>query len=261
MQGRSTKEIDDMQDLKFQRAIVTGGNGGLGLGVVEALVGHGAKVMVVARDAQRLAEVEHRLGVICARGDVTDRALAVSLLQEFRPTVLVLNAGATPPMGPLNTLSWENFSAPWNIDVKAGFNWIQEAIRLPLSPGSRVLIASSGAAIAGSPLSGGYAGAKRMLWLMASYANVVSAELGLGIRFQALVPQQMTAAGGVGRAGADYYSRRKGVTPEQLLAGFGKPLSAQDYGGYVIRILTEAQYEDAPAFGVKGDHGIVALGA
>jgi NAD(P)-dependent dehydrogenase (short-subunit alcohol dehydrogenase family) len=250
-----------MQTLKNERAIVTGGSSGLGLGVVESLVARGAKVMVVARDAQRLAEVENRLGVAGAAGDVADRALAVSLLQEFRPTVLVLNAGATPPMGPLHEQSWESFSANWNSDVKAGFHWIQEAIRLPLARGSRVLIGSSGAAIAGSPMSGGYAGAKRMLWLMASYANVVSAESNLGIRFQALVPQQMTAAGGVGRAGAELYARRKGVTPEQFLAGFGKPLSAHDFGEYVARILTEPQYEETPAFGIKSDRGIVALGA
>jgi NAD(P)-dependent dehydrogenase (short-subunit alcohol dehydrogenase family) len=43
-----------MQSLKNQRAIVTGGSSGLGLGVVESLVSRGAKVMVVARDAQRL---------------------------------------------------------------------------------------------------------------------------------------------------------------------------------------------------------------
>src|SRR5712675_3409440 len=91
-----------MQSLKNQRVIVTGGSSGLGLGVVEALVERGAKVMVVARDAQRLAEVEQRLGVVGAVGDVADRALATALLQEFRPTVLVLNAGAKPPMGPLH---------------------------------------------------------------------------------------------------------------------------------------------------------------
>ena len=100
-----------------------------------------------------------------------------------------------------------------------------------------------------------------MLWLMASYANVVSTELDLGICFQALVPQQMTAAGGVGRVGAEAYARRKGVTPEQILAGFGKALSARDFGEYVVSILTEARYEMAPAFGIKGDTGIVALGA
>src|ERR1700733_14080648 len=161
-----------MQNLKNERAIVTGGSSGLGLGVVESLVARGAKVMVVARDAQRLAEVEQRLGGAGAVGDVADQALATSLLHEFRPTVLVLNAGAKPSMGPLHEQSWEGFSAPWNSDARPAFHWIQAATRMPLARGSRVLIGSSGAAVAGSPLSGGYAGAKRMLWLMASYANV-----------------------------------------------------------------------------------------
>src|SRR5580692_2646129 len=74
-----------MQNLKNERAIVTGGSSGLGLGVVESLVARGTMVMVVARDAQRLAEVEQRLGVAGAVGDVADRALAMSLLHEFRP--------------------------------------------------------------------------------------------------------------------------------------------------------------------------------
>ncbi|SFS14291.1 short chain dehydrogenase [Dyella sp. OK004] len=250
-----------MQDLKDQRVIVTGGSSGLGLGVVEALAAHGANITVVARDAQRLAEVATRLGVNSAPGDVTDRALATSLLREIRPTILVLNAGSRPPMGPLHEQSWEGFSEPWNSDVKAGFHWIQEALRLPLERGSRVLVVSSGAAVNGSPMSGGYAGAKRMLWIMASYANGVSAELDLGIRFQAVVPRQMTAAGGVGRMASEYYSNRKGITQEQFLAGFGKPLSAQDFGDYVVRILTEAQYEEEPALGIKADYGIEALGA
>ena len=40
-----------------------------------------------------------------------------------------------------------------------------------------------------------------------------------------------------------------------------KPLSAHDFGEHVASILTEPQYEEAPAFGIKADHGIVALGA
>jgi NAD(P)-dependent dehydrogenase (short-subunit alcohol dehydrogenase family) len=83
------------------------------------------------------------------------------VLSDVRPSVLVLNAGATPPMGPLHELSWENFSRAWDVDVKAGFHWVQEALRLPLPRGSRVIIASSGAALNGSPLSGSYAGALR----------------------------------------------------------------------------------------------------
>jgi hypothetical protein len=44
---------------------------------------------------------------------------------------------------------------------------LQAALNQPLKPGSRVLVVSSGAAENGSPMSGGYGGAKRMLWFMA----------------------------------------------------------------------------------------------
>jgi NAD(P)-dependent dehydrogenase (short-subunit alcohol dehydrogenase family) len=248
-----------MQTLENQRALVTGGSSGLGLGIVEALVAAKANVVVVARDAQRLADVERRLGVTTVVGDVADAGFAESLLREFRPTVLALNAGAIPAMGPLHEQTWEGFSNTWNTDVKAGFHWLQAALRLPLARGSRVLVGSSGAAVNGSPMSGGYAGAKRMLWLMAGYANTVSAEQDLGIRFQAIVPRQMLAAGGVGRAGADAYARRKGVTPEAFLANFGTPMSAREFGDHIVSILTDPQYESAPAFALKGDSGIQAL--
>lgn len=250
-----------MQTLENRRALVTGGSSGLGLGIVEALVAAKANVVVVARDAQKLAEVERRLGVTTVVGDVVDAGLAESLLREFRPTVLALNAGAIPAMGPLHELTWEGFSNTWNSDVKAGFHWLQAALRLPLARGSRVLVGSSGAAVNGSPMSGGYAGAKRMLWLMAGYANGVSTEQDLGIRFQAIVPRQMLAAGGVGRAGAQAYARRKGVTPEAFLANFGTPMSAREFGDHVVNILTDPKYETAPAFALTGDSGIQALDA
>ena len=40
--------------LKDKTVVVTGGSRGLGLGLVEALVAHGARVTVVARDADAL---------------------------------------------------------------------------------------------------------------------------------------------------------------------------------------------------------------
>jgi NAD(P)-dependent dehydrogenase (short-subunit alcohol dehydrogenase family) len=40
--------------LKDKSAVVTGGSRGLGLGLVEALVAHGARVTVVARGAKAL---------------------------------------------------------------------------------------------------------------------------------------------------------------------------------------------------------------
>ncbi len=248
-----------MHTLESQRVVVTGGSRGLGLGVVEALVAQKADVVVVARDRGRLDEVKKRLGVQTVEGDVSDPAVATNVLREFRPRVLVLNAGATPVMAPIHEQKWDDFSGVWNNDVKAGFHWIQQAIRLPLARGSRILVSSSGAAVAGSPLSGGYAGAKRMLWLMAKYANGVSTELDLDLRFQALAPMQISGETEQGRTAAAAYAKKKGVTVEAFLAAFGKPMSPGAYGEHIVSILTDPKYETGLAFALKGDTGIQPL--
>jgi NAD(P)-dependent dehydrogenase (short-subunit alcohol dehydrogenase family) len=176
------------------------------LGLVEALVAQGARVTVVARNSDALKSVRARLGVATISADVTDESAAHRILAEVRPDILVLNAGATPRMGQLDQLSWADFTATWETDVKAGLYWVQAALKLALKPTSRVLVESSGAAQNGSPMSGGYAGAKRMLWFMASYANKIAEQKRLGIRFQAIVPQQIIGGTGVGDEASAAYA-------------------------------------------------------
>lgn len=81
-------------NLKNMNVVVTGGSKGLGLGLVEAFVSHGAKVTVVARSADALDSVRAQLGVATACADVTDAQAAQRILFETRPDLLVLNAGA-----------------------------------------------------------------------------------------------------------------------------------------------------------------------
>ena len=239
--------------------VVTGGSRGLGLGLVEALVDRGARVTVVARDKDALASVRQRLGVAVQPADVTDEGAAHRILAEVRPDILVLNAGATPRMGRLDQLSWADFTATWETDVKAGLYWLKAALNLPLNPGSRVLVGSSGAAVGGSPMSGGYGGAKRMLWFMAKYANGVSQQKNLGIRFQAIVPQQMVGGTGVGDAGASAYARAMGIEPAEFLKRFGVPMPPREFGEKVVSVLDDPQYAEGLAFGLKGDTGITML--
>jgi len=245
--------------LKDKNVVVTGGSRGLGLGLVEALVAHDASVTVVARDADALESVRARLGVATISADVTDETAARRILAEVRPDILALNAGTTPPMGRLDQMSWADFTAVWETDVKAGLYWLQAALNLPLKPGSRVLVGSSGAAVNGSPMSGGYAGAKRMLWFMAKYANGVAEQKGLGIRFQAIVPQQIIGGTGVGDAGANAYAAAMGMKPEAFLAGFGAPMPPREFGEKVVSVLDDPKYADGFAFGLKGDTGITIL--
>jgi NAD(P)-dependent dehydrogenase (short-subunit alcohol dehydrogenase family) len=246
-------------DLSNKRVVVTGGSRGLGLGLVEALVAQGATVTVVARSSDALEAVRARLGVHTVCADATDAAAAQRILSDTRPELLVLNAGAKPPMARLDKMAWHDFAATWETDVKAGLHWLQAALTLPLSPGSRVLVGSSGAALNGSPLSGGYAGAKRMLWVMARYANGVSEQSGLGIRFQVIVPQQMVGGTGVGDTGAKAYADAQGITIEQFLARFGTAMPPREFGEKVVRILNDPQYAAGMAFGVKGDTDILIL--
>ncbi|KPG73260.1 short-chain dehydrogenase [Stenotrophomonas maltophilia] len=246
-------------NLQGKVAVVTGGSRGLGLGIVEALVAKGAVVTVAARGQRDLEALADRLGVTVVLADVTDQRAAQRIVEDVRPDVLVLNAGVSPKMGRLDDLSWEDFSLAWETDVQAGLYWLQASLKTPLPPGSRVFVASSGAAESGSQRSGGYGGAKRMLWLMAKYANLISKDEGLGIVYQALVPRSMTLGTGVGDAAADAYSGSMNISAEEFVSRFGAPMSPRQYGDYVVALLEEARYEDALAFGINGESGVVVL--
>jgi NAD(P)-dependent dehydrogenase (short-subunit alcohol dehydrogenase family) len=69
-------------------------------------------------------------------------------LAPYEPQVVVLVAGASPLMRPLQHQTWETFSVNWHTDVKIAFHWLREILLKPLRPGSRVVVISSGAAVA-----------------------------------------------------------------------------------------------------------------
>jgi NAD(P)-dependent dehydrogenase (short-subunit alcohol dehydrogenase family) len=245
--------------LKDKNVVVTGGSRGLGLGLVEALVDHEARVTVVARQSDALEAVRTRLGVSTIAADVRDEAAAHRILADVRPDILALNAGAKPPMGRLDQMSWADFTAPWEHDVKAGLHWLQGALNLPLKPGSRVLVVSSGAAVEGSPMSGGYGGAKRMLWFMARYANRVSEQRKLGICFQAILPRQMILGTGIGDTAAGAYARAMDIEPEAFVARFGAPMPPRLFGENVVAVLDDPTHAEGFAFGLSGDKGVAMM--
>jgi NAD(P)-dependent dehydrogenase (short-subunit alcohol dehydrogenase family) len=245
--------------LKDKNVVVTGGSRGLGLGLVEVLVDHGARVTVVARQSDALEAVRARLGVSTIAADVRDEAAAHRILADVRPDILALNAGAKPPMGRLDQMSWADFTAPWEHDVKAGLHWLQAALNLPLKPGSRVLVVSSGAAVNGSPMSGGYGGAKRMLWFMAKYANRVSEQRELGICFQTIIPRQMILGTGIGDTAAGAYARAMDIEPKAFVARFGAPMPPRVFGENVVAVLDDPTHAEGFAFGLSGDKGVMMI--
>ncbi len=121
--------------------------------------------------------------------DVTDPDLAVRLIAEHRPSSLVLNAGATPqprthPGPDLGDLQRElEHRRPPRLRVHQ-----RSAATARSTPVRRSISMSSGAARMGSPLSGGYAGAKATI-RSSAHTPARNPNGLLGIRFVALLPE------------------------------------------------------------------------
>ncbi len=185
--------------MSIQRALVIGAGGGVGHATASALTATGARVVAAGRER-----------------DATDPDQVAALLAEADPDLVVVAAGARPHMASIDEQSWESFSEPWNVDVKIAFEVGRAALARPLRPGSMVLIVSSGAGLAGSPLSGGYAGAKRMQMFLAGYLQRASDARGRGIRFVALAPRQFLVGTPIGEAAAAAYGAEIGESARDL---------------------------------------------
>ncbi len=198
-------------DLAGVTAVVTGASRGFGRGIATALSEAGAQVVGVARNRDALDELRAELGesFTAAVADAADPVAAGELIDKYHPGVLVLNAGATPLPRPLQQYTWQTFSRNWDVDVQHAFNWTREALLAPLEPGSTVVALSSGAALFGSPLSGGYSGAKSAIRWLTAYAAEESARAKLGIRFVSLLPQ-LTPATALGAVFARAYAATEG---------------------------------------------------
>jgi len=214
-----------MTSLRGKSAVIVGGSSGVGKATVKALISEGVRVTAVARgeDRLRVLEAQVRDGLATLHGNATDPAFVERLFRELRPDLVVLTAGVTPRMDRVDEFDWKSFSEAWNVDVKAAFLLVKQALTLPLAPGSIVVVVSSGAAIDGSPLSGGYAGAKRMEWFLADYAQKVSDAKKLGIRFLAVLPRPIEGTT-IGTRAASAYGAMRGITAEEFMERVGVPL-------------------------------------
>jgi NAD(P)-dependent dehydrogenase (short-subunit alcohol dehydrogenase family) len=224
--------------LAGKTAIVTGASRGFGRAIAAALSAAGTHVVGVARSSAQLDELRDELGdtFIPVAADVADPNVAGQLIDEHRPQILVLCAGASPTMSPLHEQSWESFSQTWNVDVAQAFHWSRHALRHPLTPGSSVILMSSGAAVNGSPLSGGYAGAKAAVKFIADYAAVESELAGLAISFVSVLPR-LTVATQLGARAVAAYADRQGVDVDTFLQAGGPTLTAEQVGRSVLEIV------------------------
>ena len=129
--------LTEMFSLDGRIALVTGGSSGIGLGVAEALARAGARVVLVARDQERLGEAVATLEAAGGQAapvsaDLADRAAARRAAEAVaavygEPDILVNCAGINlrPPMPELTLADWDvtmalNLTAPFLLGQRFG---------------------------------------------------------------------------------------------------------------------------------------------
>ncbi|HEY1705104.1 MAG TPA: SDR family oxidoreductase [Trebonia sp.] len=249
-----------MADLNGATVLVIGASKGLGRGVAEAFDQAGASVVAVARGAEALAELAAASRTVRAeRADAAADGTAEDFIGRYRPDVLVLVAGAVPLGKPVQEYTWDEFSLHWDADVKIAFTWLKAALTVPLAPGSRVIVVSSGAGVFGSPVSGGYAPAKAAQRFLAAYAREESARGDLGIAVTAVHPS-MNPFGQVGQSGITAYAARSGKTRDEQLAGMGATLTPTIAGNALVDLAQADAATVAGAY-LLGEAGLRVLEA
>jgi NAD(P)-dependent dehydrogenase (short-subunit alcohol dehydrogenase family) len=247
-----------MHPLSDRTIAIIGASRGLGRGAAEAFAATGANVVAIARDQRALddlASSHDRVRPIAI--DATTPNSPDAVITDHHPDVLVLVAGITPPIAPINELSWAEFSATWETDVKLTHVWLSAALNAPMRPGSRVIVISSGASLNGSPRSGGYPGAKAMQRFMAADAQVESDLRGLGITFTSVLPK-LTPLTGVGAVGAQAHAGVAGISVAEFTEQLGETLTPGIFGQALVDLAGRPAAQAAGSFRLTVD-GITPL--
>ena len=188
--------LTDRQRLDGKVAIITGATGGIGEATATLFLELGAKVMLVARSADKLAATKGRLGAhgevgesICDAADEAGVAAAVAAtLDRFGGLdILIANAGTEGALKPIEALSVEEFEETMRTNVTGVWLAMKHCVApLKARGGGSIVALSSIAGCIGFPAMSPYIASKH-----AVYGLVKTAALELGpsnIRVNAVGP-------------------------------------------------------------------------
>jgi len=163
--------------------LVTGGSAGLGLAIARAFFGHGARVAIAGRDAQRLEGVARDMrqyggSVLAVPADVTKQNdvnwLVRATIHRFgRLDVLVNNVGRSMRGEALAT-SPEDYQASWETNFLSAVRCTQAAAKHLIESRGHIVNIGSLASKSAARFLGGYPAAK---FALAAWSQQLRLEL------------------------------------------------------------------------------------
>jgi NAD(P)-dependent dehydrogenase (short-subunit alcohol dehydrogenase family) len=188
-------------DLKGRVAIVTGGNGGIGLGMARALLAAGASVSIWGSNPEKTERARSELAAGCgderrvhhAVCDVGDeeqiaQAFASSLAALGHVDACFANAGVSGKGTPMVEMTLEEFRRVQRVNVEGVFLTFRAAARhmIDRGAGGSLVATASTAAVEGAARNSHYGASKGAV---TSYVRALAVELGRHrIRVNSILP-------------------------------------------------------------------------
>ena len=181
-----------MGRLDGKAAIITGGEGSIGMATARAFVAEGAGVFLagIAEPGLKSGAAELGDNAACAVTDVTDsgqvKAAVDAALDRFgRLDVVIANAGISGAIAPIAEYPEDAFDQTLAVHVRGAFLLCKHAVP-HLSAGASVIITSSVVGLMGAPNIAGYSTAKHA---QVGLMRTLAAELApRGIRVNTIHP-------------------------------------------------------------------------
>lgn len=256
--------MNNLFDLSGKSAIVTGGNGGIGLAIAKALINAGCKVSIWGRNADKTARAEEELvalggevhSAIC---DVTDRnAVETSFEQAIDRFGSINGCFANAGIGGGGRASfldrsfdeWQNM---FNLNLNSSYHVLQvtarhlvENTKAGKEKGGRLVAVSSIAALFGYALNEHYGASKAAVNALIKGLGV---ELGRhSITANAILPGFSKTEMIEELLANEHFD--KAVMPRIPLRRYGEP---EDFGGIAVYLMSDAsRYHTADCFVIDG---------
>jgi NAD(P)-dependent dehydrogenase (short-subunit alcohol dehydrogenase family) len=251
-------------DLTGKVALVTGGNGGIGLGMADALAQAGADVVVWGNNPAKNAAAEaqlrtHGRRVMVAAVDVADEAaveagVTAAVSQMGRLDFVAANAGtglSAPAFDQMPTETWRRVLAVnldgvfWTLRAAAGH---MRARAEAGDTGGSMIVTSSTSALHGAPRNQAYAATKGAVLPLIRGIAVEYARW--GIRANAVLPGWVRSDMTGGLQANDKFNER--VIARVPLRRWGEP---EDFGGIAVYLASDAsRYHTGDSLVIDGGY-------